>query len=493
VRPSGSRHSWAPFTFSLKDNGVSCPKTILVETTTHFTSIIVNPPDTGNSRSELYSVSVGTGVKLRKLLETLESYDLGLFASPTIAEPTVGGMLAVGVHGSGIPSLKDSKNPGHSYGTFSNLVISMTIVAWDSSSSAYILKTLHRSEPDTKAFLTNLGRTFVTSVTLRVGRNQMLRSESHFYIHSSELFAHPSRVTSNSRTISKFAQTYGRINAISIPPSNEFWMLVWHVEPIKPLASRRTYGPFNHYIMGLYPAIIEPFYRRLTNEVSQLNRLFSAATEPAVFLGSFLTRSNDYWGPSKNHLLYFSSSLPRMTPYTFTFVTSRSNIQLVLHIARTHFESLTKAYEKLGQYPIRGDFDIRLTGLDDPKDVEVEGAESPSLSPARPIPEYPQYDVVIWMDMSAYSDTPYALEFVSRLQQLLYRDLHGKLAILRAEWAKAWACTLQGSWTNTSIIDHYSRTFSSSDEWNWAVRLFTKFDPHGIFSNDFLDYFLAIK
>jgi hypothetical protein len=134
--------------------------------------------------------------------------------------------------------------------------------------------------------------------------------------------------------------------------------------------------------------------------------------------------------------------------------------------------------------------------VDDPKDVEIEGAEAPSLSPARPIPEYPDFDTVIWIDMTAYKDTPHIYPFVTKLQECLYRDLHGRLAIMRVEWAKAWAFTNEGPWRNSTVMDHFSRTFSSSDareEWNWAVNTFEKYDPHGIFSNAFLDELLSLK
>jgi hypothetical protein len=296
----------------------------------------------------LYSVSVGTGVKLRKLLEFLESHGLGLFASPSFAHPTIGGMLAMGAHGSGIPSSHhDSKSRGHTYGTINNLVISMTIVAWDDQRNSYTLKTLFRSHPDTKAFLTNLGRTFVTSVTLRVGRNQMLRSQSYFLLPSSELFAHPSKVKEETRTISKFAVSYGRINAICLPPGNMFWLLAWHEEPIKPPKSRMTYGPFNYFGMNLYPPPLEPIYRTLTNRIPSVTKLVSVVGHPAIILGNRLSRADDYWGPSKNHLLYFTSNFPKMTAFPVTLLTSRRNLQLVLHIARTHFEQLTREYEKL--------------------------------------------------------------------------------------------------------------------------------------------------
>jgi hypothetical protein len=495
VRASGSQHSWSPLLFSMKDNRASCPRTILVDTTKYLTSMILNPHDPG--RTELHSISLGTGVKLLELHEFLESNGLGLFSSAAFPLPTVGGMIAVGAHGTGTgPADLDKKSPGHTYGTFSNLIISMTLVAWDDQSSSYILKTLHRSEVDTKAFLTNLGRTFITSVTIRVGKNQMLRSQSHFLIPSSELFAHPDDVTESMRTVSKFIETYGRINPAAVTPGNMFWVLTWHNQAIKPPKSRMTHGPFNYYWMNYFPRFLDPVLHSLLNQNPSFAKTISGIGNPLTVLGTYASRAVDFWGPSKNHLQFVMADFPRMTANPFVLVTSRKNLQLVAHIARKHFVQLSQEYEKLQLYPTPGEFDMRITGVDNPADVEILGAEAPSLSPVSPLPEYPDFDVAIWMETSGYQDTPHMYEFLVQLQNLLFRDLHGKYAIIRAEWSKGWGYAENGAYRNTTVLNHYSRTFSTSDrleEWNWAVKTLDKYDPHRIFSNDFLDELLSIK
>jgi hypothetical protein len=78
---------------------------------------------------------------------------------------------------------------GHTYGSLSNLILSLTAVVWDSGSSQYVLQTFQRTTPQCKAFLAHLGRTFVTQVTLQVGANQRLRCQSWFNIPATELFA----------------------------------------------------------------------------------------------------------------------------------------------------------------------------------------------------------------------------------------------------------------------------------------------------------------
>ena len=54
--------------------------------------------------------------------------------------------------------------PGNTFGSLSNLVTEMTAVVW--TGNEYGLRTYQRSDSDITALLTNLGRTFVTSVTM---------------------------------------------------------------------------------------------------------------------------------------------------------------------------------------------------------------------------------------------------------------------------------------------------------------------------------------
>jgi len=497
LRPSGSQHTWSPMIFGTRDNGADCPKVILLDTTNHFTSMILNPPDIGNP--DLHSVSVGTGVKLRQLLDFLETKGLGLYSTPAIGAPTVGGMLALSAHGTGVGSgILDRMSSGHSAGSFSNLVMDMTIVAWDNSSSSYTLKRIHRSEEEAKVFLTSFGRTFITSVTLRVGKNQNLRTQITFFVTSSELFAHPDDVSETTRTISKFVETYGRVTLNNLPPSDLFWAQTIHNQPIKPPKSRRALWPLsvNQGAVIPFTKSADNLLHSATSNIPHFGRIFSVVGTALVTLVARLTRSIDIWGPSKNHFIYGRSDIPRGTANSFIIVTSRNNLQFVAHTMRRHFNGLWKEYLGNNEYPTPGILDFRVTGLDDPRFIQVPGAESPSFSPLSPVPGYPDFDIAIWMDTSGYTDTPRLYEFLVRLQSLLYRDLHGRYGIIRAEWSKGWAFTQDGAWRNSTILQHYARTFSSSDqlqEWNWAVRTLQKHDPFNIFSNSFLDELFIVR
>jgi len=257
--------------------------------------------------------------------------------------------------------------------------------------------------------------------------------------------------------------------------------------PIQPPKSRRVSTPFNYYFLNLFPQEADPLLQKLlTNLPPGLWKPLSVLGHTSIVAGSVLSRSVDFWGRSKNHLLYFSTNSPLQTPFSFVVVTSRGNLQLVGHILTYNFDALMVEFN----YPVVDEFDIRITGVDDPKDVDIEGAQAPSFSNSRPVPEHPDYDLVVWLEFSSYKETPRIQEFMRRLQDLYYEEIHEEIGILRVEWSKAWANTDVSPWTNGTILNTFPRVFSSSgefNEWNEAVGILDGNDPHRIFSNDFLD------
>jgi hypothetical protein len=67
---------------------------------------------------------------------------------------------------------------------------------------------------------------------------------------------------------------------------------------------------------------------------------------------------------------------------------------------------------------------------------------------------------------------------------------------VRPEWSKAWACTGAGPWTDAAILGStipatVSAGQASGDGWSAAVSILGSYDPHGVFSNPFLDTLLG--
>ena len=145
---------------------------VLADTTQFLTSVSI---DTTGSPS---TVTAQTGVTMDVLLQDLEDAGLGLTAHPAPGDITVGGALAIDGHGTAIPAVGESLLPGHTYGSVSNLILSLTAVVWNAAQGEYVLQTFERTEPGIQPLLTHLGRTFVTEVTLQVGANTRLQCQS---------------------------------------------------------------------------------------------------------------------------------------------------------------------------------------------------------------------------------------------------------------------------------------------------------------------------
>jgi len=181
VRPRGMMHTWAPLTLA---PGEACPpRVILLDTTTYLIAMSVN------TATRPATVTAQAGVTMEALLTNLESYGLGITHCPAPGDLTLGGVLAIGGHGTAIPANGESRPIGMTYGSISNLVLSLTAVVYDQAARRYVLKTFSRSDQGSKSFLVHFGRAFIVEATLQAGANQNLRCRSYFHIQASELFA----------------------------------------------------------------------------------------------------------------------------------------------------------------------------------------------------------------------------------------------------------------------------------------------------------------
>ncbi|MEW2624328.1 cholesterol oxidase substrate-binding domain-containing protein [Streptomyces sp. NPDC048106] len=72
----------------------------------------------------------------------------------------------------------------------------------------------------------------------------------------------------------------------------------------------------------------------------------------------------------------------RFTTAGFTVLTTRYQVQLVVHEFTSHYNELLNTYAARGQFPVNGQFDVRVTGLDRPADTGLPGAQAPLPSRA---------------------------------------------------------------------------------------------------------------
>ncbi|MDQ7908658.1 cholesterol oxidase substrate-binding domain-containing protein [Phytohabitans sp. ZYX-F-186] len=484
VRPRGYRHGWAPLTVT----GATDPAApvLLVDTTRHLTAMSIEPgPVPGSS-----AVRVGAGASMDDLLAFLEANGLGVTNTPAPGDLSVGGVLAINGHGTSVAAAGETLPPGHTYGTLSNLVLSLTAVVWDPSTGRYVLNTFNRGDPLGSALLTHVGRAFVTEAVLRVGADHNLRCVSHVDVPAAELFGPPG---APGRTYARYVDEGGRVEAIWFTNTTKPWVKVWSVSPERPLTSRPAVAPYNYPFSDNVPEAVSDLAERLLAGEWELTPTFGRLQYTVAAAGLTATLSSDLWGPSKNLLLYVKPTTLRETANGYAVLTSRASIQRVVHEFAVYHERSVAAYQARGLYPVTGQVEVRVAGVDRAADCGVPGAAPPALSAARPRADHPEWDVVVWFDVLTFPTAPGAHAFYRDMERF-FLDTYQGYAAVRAEWSKGWGYTTTAAWADLPFVtgtvpDSYRQ--GPDPTWDSAVDVLNMFDPHRVFTNPFLDVLLA--
>lgn len=479
LRPRGRAHGFAPLT--LTGRSAAAP-VLLVDTTKHMTAMHL-------AATRPAAVQVGVGVTMDALLAYLESHGFGLAAMPAIGDLSIGGVLAIDAHGTGIPVAGEPPPSGHLYGSMSNHVVSLTAVVWDEQAREYVARTFERSHPDCAAFLVHLGRAFLTEVTLRVGANYALRCVSEVTIPGDALFAAHDAQEKTGQTFGELVEQAGRVEAIWFPYIDRTWVKIWTPQAARLPRSRPATAPYNYIFANSAPEPISSLVSRAVKGAPELAPELEALQYTTIVQGLAATASADLSGPSKNVLLYAQPSMLRYTTNGYAVCTSRANIQRVVHEFTAFFRARLQAYQQSNVYPVNGQVEIRVTGLDHAAEVGVSGARSPALSAVAVDPEHPEWDVAVWLDLLTFPETRYADSFYGDLEQFIFSNYRPPYAQARVEWSKGWAYTPEGPWTSHAMLtDTIPKTFG--DSWEWAKAKLTAYDPHRIYGNEFLDQLL---
>lgn len=482
VRARGASHGWSPLTVPAGTEPGA--PVLLVDTVRHLTGLTIES-------TEPAAVRAGTGATLEALLTFLEGHGLGVTAAPAPGVLTVGGALAVGAHGTSVPARGERRLPGHTYGSLSNLVLSVTAVVWDAGSDAYVLRTYGRDDADGAALLTHLGRALVTEVVLRVGANTNLRCVSRTDLSAAELFAAPG---SDGRTFASFLDEAGRVETIWFPFTEFPWLKVWSVAPRRPLTSRPVTSPYNYPFSDSLPTPVADLVGRMVTEGAwYLAPVLGEAQFGAAVLGLAATRSADIWGPSKNTLLYLRPTTLRVGTNGYGVLTSRDQVQRVIAEFTGFYRERLAAYASRGSFPVNGSVEIRVSGLDDPSVTGVEGARAPLLSALRPRADRPEWDTAVWLNVLTLPGTPDAEAFYRELERFVLGTYDGGHALTRVEWSKGWAYTDAAAWSDGDVLGSVvPASFDDGDgdgrsAWDEAAEILERLDPHGVFRSPLHD------
>ena len=484
LRAKGMSHGWSPIVLPAGNTGAGY---VLVDTTKSLTSVSVTAGTPA-------TVTAQAGVTMDALTAALAAAGHGLCAIPAPGDITLGGALAINAHGSAIPAAGETPLSGQTYGSLSNLVLSLTVVVWSAAQGQYVLKTFQRADPDIRAFLAHLGRAFVTQVTLQIAASQNLRCQSRVDILAADLFAPPATAGPNS--LASYVNGAGRVEAIWFPFTTTPWLKVWSVAPAKPALSIAVTSPYNYTFTNSVTNAENTFFDEVATGDTAGTPAFEGTAMALVDTGLVFTGTWDIWSQWQNVLLYVKPTTVRIVEAGFAVITSRANIQRVVSDFYTQYTSRLAYYAGLGEYPMNGPVEIRVTGLDHPAEAQVTGAQSPILSSVRPRPDETAWDVAVWLDMGTLPVTAGFSRFYADMESWIWSHYAGSYATVRPEWSKAWACTSSAPWANAAILGAtipaaVSAGQASGDGWSTAVSLLTAYDPNGVFSNPFLDTLLG--
>jgi FAD/FMN-containing dehydrogenase len=480
LRPKGMSHNWSPILLPAGNIGAGY---VLVDTTQHLTSVSI-------AAGAPATVTAQAGVTMDALTAALAGAGYGLCAIPAPGDITIGGALAINAHGSAIPGTGEIPLSGQTYGSLSNLILSLTAVIWSSAQTQYVLKTFQRDDPDIRGFLAHLGRAFVTGVTLQVAASQNLRCQSWVDISAADLFAPPASAGSSS--LASYADGAGRVEAIWFPFTETPWLKVWSIAPAKPALSVAVSSPYNYSFTNSVTAAENEFFDQVATGDTAGTPAFEGTAMALVDTGLVFTGTWDIWSQWQNVLLYVKPTTVRIVEAGFAVVTARANIQQVVSDFYAQYTSRLNYYAGLGQYPMNGPIEIRVTGLDHPADVLASGAQSPILSSVRPRPDQPGWDTAVWLDMGTLPVTAGFSQFYADMESWIWSHYTGSYATVRPEWSKAWGCTRSGPWTSTSLVGStipaaVSAGQASGDGWSAAISILTGYDPGAVFCSPFLD------
>ncbi|HEY5155632.1 MAG TPA: cholesterol oxidase substrate-binding domain-containing protein [Acidimicrobiales bacterium] len=482
LRPRGAMHGWVPFTIV---PGSDISKVVLVDTTQHLTAVSI-------ATSSPATVTAQAGATIEAMLTAAQAAGYGMVSVPAPGNITIGGALAIDAHGAALPANGETQIAGTTYGSLSNLVTSLTAVVWSPTQNAYVLKTFSRADADIKAFLTHLGRAFITSATLQLGTNYRLRCQSWYNIPTSELFAPQG---SGGRTFASYVAAAGRVEAIWFPFTTNPWLKVWTPTKTKPFFSRQVTSPYNYSFSDNISVQVSDLLSKIVQGQASLTPSFGALQLSIVQTGLIATGTWDIWGWSKDLLFYIRPTTLRVSEGGAAILTNRANIQRVINEFTTWYSARLAAYQAQGRYPMNGPVEIRCCGLDQPGDVKVASSGSPQLSAVRPRPDHPEWDTAVWLDVLTVPGTPGAFEFYRDMEQFMIGNYTGSYGAYRPEWSKGWAFTSTAGWADatvlgTTIPNAYRAGQPVGDNWDTARATLNAYDPYRVFSNGFVDTLL---
>ena len=416
--------------------------------------------------------------------DALKTNGLAFAHAPAAGDLSIGGALAIGAHGSGVPATRESARAGWTNGSLSNAVVSLDAVAWDPATSRYAVRTFARADPATSALLCHLGRAFVTRVTLQAGSSTRMRCRSYTTISMDALCAR-TRPWLLDQTVSSFLESSGRIDILLFPNTSTPWLKVWSLAPSWPLLTRPVSGPYNYTFADAVSGPIGDALNALTGAATPaLGQLMWTTTTA----GLATTMTGDIWGEPADVTRYVRPTTIKVTEAANAVLCRRSDVQRVLSDFWSAHKARISRYAAAGRYPVNNTVAIRVTGTDTAAQSPSGSDAPPALSATAAIPGRPELDTVVWISVLTLPGTADSDAFFAETEAFL-RTTMSSYAVVRPEWSKGWAYTPAGPYTDaTALASTIPATFGSA--WTSAKATLAALDPARIYASPLLDRLL---
>ncbi len=464
VRPVGFSHSWSPLV--VEDDTTTDDNIVLVDTS-RLTAMRMDTTD---------QVRVQAGASMESLLDFLSAQDRCLIGAPAPGDVSVAGVLAVGGHGTNLPAKGETTPPGATYGTVSNTVVELTVVLWDDGQDSFVARTFHRSDPEIAPLLVNLGRAFIVEAVMQTVPNYNIRCRNSTSTSYRELFAAPGDAGDDS--LSALVERHGRVGLIWFAMTEFPWVQTWDVTERRPLLSRPVYSPYNYPFADNLPDSISSMIAAVTQGAWHSTPAATNAQLNAAAAGLTASGARDMWGEAKNFIHFVKPTTLKVSAGSHVVITRRDLVQRIVHDFTSHYVNLIDEFRSGGYYPANNTCEIRVTGLDHPEDIGIPGAATAALSAVAPVEGRPELDTAVWLDVLNLPGSPRTNDMFMRLEAW-FHELPAEFGVARPEWAKRFATSVDGSWTDTEA---FRTTIPSTiTGWDKALAALDRWDPHGVF------------
>lgn len=367
----------------------------------------------------------------------------------------------------------------------------MKAVVWDHESQSYVLKKFTRSHEDAKAFLTHIGRAFLTEVLLMVGPEYNMRCENRFDYVTDKILAVPTHFEMEGENLASLVDKYRAVELTIYPYTDRMWtMMCWTTGSSLPASkSRYVEKPYPLTMNENIPHGFQTMVARVVAGLHYFSPLISRVEHSLDSMNVRYSQNEDIWGPSGNMLLRYKDTVRRTTSSGYAILTTRGRLQKVASDFYVFYTGLLEKYSEAWRFPQNEPLTMSVTGLDNSQDVPGFGQfEPPALSFLSPV-KGEKYDTALMLGLNIIPGTRHFETFMREVESHLFLKYDGNGALARPEWSKAWAFTDYSAWDNHIVLRKVIPS-AFGENWQWAVSRFDYYDPYMVFSNDFLDSFL---